>query len=72
MKDYNSGHDFAECDCGHNGCGICYGKIRICTKCMGCNKSLTAVCCGYSLTNEKRDLIAKGKLNYYFGKWQNE
>ena len=66
-------HRFVKCltECGKLSCWKCSGKIQLCIKCEGANKSLTRECCGYTPDMKVLERVANGELDYYHSSWRD-
>jgi hypothetical protein len=61
----------ADCRCGgHTGtCAICDFGLVVCVRCNGAEVSMPTECPGRPMTEEERELVARGDLDYDMGVW---
>ncbi len=64
----------ADCRCGgHTGiCAVCDYGLYVCKVCRGGDATLPTECPGRPLTDEEKELIARGDLDYDMGVWFHE
>jgi hypothetical protein len=57
-------HTWHRCHCNHEGCQFCDGGLRVCDLCLGVEGSLPTDCPGVDMTENQRDDIYAGKLDF--------
>jgi hypothetical protein len=60
-----------DCKCGGETqrCAVCDFGLFICKVCRGAEAALTTECCGRPMTEEERELTARGDLDFDMGVW---
>lgn len=61
----------ADCQCGGQTqrCAVCDFGLCICRVCKGAEAAMPTECPGRPMTEEERELIARGDLDFDMGVW---
>lgn len=65
----DTGHTDVTCDCYRSGCNFCDGGLWACDVCGGLEGSMPSKCPGKQMTNEQRDAVYRGCLDYRDTGW---
>jgi len=60
-----------DCKCGGwtGRCAVCDFGLAICNTCKGAEAAMPADCPGRPMTEEERELVARGELEFTMGVW---
>lgn len=58
-------HLYRRCDCRAERCAICTWGAAMCKRCLGVEGDLPTDCPGEQLTDEQREGVLTGRLNYH-------
>jgi hypothetical protein len=72
MTNKDDGHVAYECKCGSQHCQFCDGGLFSCTICGSFEGATTTQCPGVKMTNEQRDAVYAGQLDFRNGQWVNK
>lgn len=62
-------HTWHECNCNNDGCIYCDGGLSSCDVCGSFEGATTTHCPGRDMTEEERDDVYKGYIDYKNGQW---
>jgi len=62
-------HDYFKCTCNQMTCQFCEGGLGWCKVCDGFEGTLPSECPGFKMTEEQKEKVWKGPLDWKDGSW---